>query len=397
MAKKKATYATYSLAIEDNNKIVILDSGRPVDNAKGTIRTIAAEVGFAIDPKWNTQSAGKKLIEFLSSSASVQAPKVETAPAPAPAPAPATIPQPETKTNLPKKDDELTEEEMKQLDDLLRRIDALEARISALEAGGNVTAAASQPKSEKLYLEKKYIIWCPKFKYTADGLMEYRRSGIKGIFEDCKERSRNLAEVLQAFISDVKTKLIDNNWDGWFYEGNLSVGVYSNVLIPQRATDFSLVIYLLSDGKMYYPGSYLGDDLNTLKPLAVAAGLDVPKGTRKDKLAAELVTKFGDGKTAVIAGRLVQLDGKVYELRSELSLKGILNRIQQDKNNIEEYLTPTVPLATSDTNSVKENLDAIDEYFSGLTIKFKPQPPAAQAENFEHVAKKVFGELGVTL
>ncbi len=69
MAKKSAIYADYELRVEDNGKIVILNAGEAVQNAKGAIRTIASEVGFEIDPKWNTQSAGKKLVDFINGSA----------------------------------------------------------------------------------------------------------------------------------------------------------------------------------------------------------------------------------------------------------------------------------------------------------------------------------------
>ncbi len=67
MAKKTAMYADYELRVEDNGKIVILNAGQAVQNAKGAIRTIASEIGFNVDPKWNTQSAGKKLVDFINS------------------------------------------------------------------------------------------------------------------------------------------------------------------------------------------------------------------------------------------------------------------------------------------------------------------------------------------
>ena len=56
MAKKTATYANYELHVEDNGKIVILNAGQLMQNTMGAIRTIAAEVSFTLDPKWNTQS-----------------------------------------------------------------------------------------------------------------------------------------------------------------------------------------------------------------------------------------------------------------------------------------------------------------------------------------------------
>lgn len=75
MAKKTATYANYELRVEDNGKIVILNASRLMPNAKGAVRTIAAEVNFTLDPKWNTQSAGRKLIDYLNKSASTDSSK----------------------------------------------------------------------------------------------------------------------------------------------------------------------------------------------------------------------------------------------------------------------------------------------------------------------------------
>ena len=79
MAKKSANYSTYELRVEDGGKIVILNSGELVPSAMAAIRTIAAEVGFEIDSKWNTQSAGRKLVDFLNSSAPAAAPAAKEA------------------------------------------------------------------------------------------------------------------------------------------------------------------------------------------------------------------------------------------------------------------------------------------------------------------------------
>ncbi len=46
MAKKSAIYADYELRVEDNGKIVILNAGEAVQNAKGAIRTIASAQSF---------------------------------------------------------------------------------------------------------------------------------------------------------------------------------------------------------------------------------------------------------------------------------------------------------------------------------------------------------------
>ena len=78
MAKKTATYASYELHVEDNGKFVILNDGQPVQNAKGTIRIIAADVNFTLDPKWNTQTAGRKLVDFLNSTTTTSGTSAKT-------------------------------------------------------------------------------------------------------------------------------------------------------------------------------------------------------------------------------------------------------------------------------------------------------------------------------
>ena len=170
MAKKSATYATYELRVEDNGKIVILNDGQLVQNAMGAIRNISADVNFTLDPKWNTQSSGRKLIDFLNSSASettpasVSTPKSDAGPVPesksTPAPASSSTktptsspaPKPVAKPAQPKNDNELTEEEMnellKQIAELRKTIEALESRIAKLEKAPATSPAAASGKRE---------------------------------------------------------------------------------------------------------------------------------------------------------------------------------------------------------------------------------------------------------
>ena len=178
MAKKSATYATYELRVEDNGKIVILNDGRLVQNAMGAIRNISADVNFTLDPKWNTQSSGRKLIDFLNSSASettpatVSTPKSDAGPVPEsePTPTPASsptktltsspAPKPVAKPPQPKNDNELTEEEMnellKQIAELRKTIEALEARIAKLEKAPATSPAAASGKREVI-THHKYV------------------------------------------------------------------------------------------------------------------------------------------------------------------------------------------------------------------------------------------------
>ena len=43
-----------------------IETYRTYDNTMGALREIAANVGFEIDPKWNTQSTGSKLVNFIN-------------------------------------------------------------------------------------------------------------------------------------------------------------------------------------------------------------------------------------------------------------------------------------------------------------------------------------------
>lgn len=146
MARKQASHADYEVIVEDNGKIVVKQSGQVLPNAMGALRTIASAVGFAIEPKWNTQQTGSKLVDFLKNARAAEAP-VDAKPQPATAALkPAAVHKPATaaQNNNKPKDEELTPEEMKQLDEILKRLEALEARLAKLEkAPAAATTAAS--------------------------------------------------------------------------------------------------------------------------------------------------------------------------------------------------------------------------------------------------------------
>lgn len=146
MARKQASHADYEVIVEDNGKIVVKQSGQVLPNAMGALRTIASAVGFAIEPKWNTQQTGSKLVDFLKNARAAEAP-VDAKPQPAAAalkPAAVHKPAPVAQNNNKPKDEELTSEEMKQLDEILKRIESLEARLAKLEkAPAAATTAAS--------------------------------------------------------------------------------------------------------------------------------------------------------------------------------------------------------------------------------------------------------------
>ena len=78
--KKTATYGEYVINVANDNSIEVLKNGVVCDNSKGTMRDIAALVGFSVDPDWNTRQLGAKLVDFLNENNPApvaSAPKVE--------------------------------------------------------------------------------------------------------------------------------------------------------------------------------------------------------------------------------------------------------------------------------------------------------------------------------
>ena len=270
MAKKTATYANYELRVEDNGKIVILNDGQPVQNSMGAIRTIAADVSFTLDPKWNTQSSGRKLIDFLNSTktasatsvraeepaapASIASVKAEESsahtdmPEPASKPTPAPVAEPEATSANHNTDNELTEEEMnellKQIAELRKSIESLESRFATLE--NNRTSEVTTKQRLTRTISKDYVIlhesWSwPQIYYfvrQSDGKMGY----LKPIYTS---------------------------------EGNLTVG--------------------------------------QTRKVADMFGHKYDSKTKREMLGFELVSKYGDGEWAFIGKNAVDANGITYD------------------------------------------------------------------------------------
>ena len=64
--KKSAIVGDFSVEIMTDNKVVVKKGGAACDNTKAALREIAEKVGFAFDPKWNTQQLGNKLANFIN-------------------------------------------------------------------------------------------------------------------------------------------------------------------------------------------------------------------------------------------------------------------------------------------------------------------------------------------
>lgn len=60
MVKKSAISGEYIITIEDNNSVRVC---RIYDNVIGSLREICEKEGMEIDPKWNTQQLGREVIK----------------------------------------------------------------------------------------------------------------------------------------------------------------------------------------------------------------------------------------------------------------------------------------------------------------------------------------------
>lgn len=431
MAKKSATYLDYEVIVEDNGSITVKKGGQVLSNVMGAIREIASVSGYEINEKSNTRQNGAKLVDYLktlpaSGAQSAQsAPAAPEAPAPAEAPKPkaepekadpapvapkhreepakpaesapkaaapapkATPAQPETKAQAQTTDtEELTEEGMKQLDDLLKRLEALEARIAKLESGS--TAGAS---TNKLSHVKNYDFGRYSQNYHSNGLLVFDRNAIKQVFDyynNIDTYKDKIEECLKEFVASVKRRIAQREW---YYCPN-ALGSRIEMLAPPDI-EFKKLYTLLSDGNIYeYRES--GSDLNALRKVATLLNFDIPKGSRKEQIGAEIVAKYGNGKYAVIADNMLSADGTVYTL-SEVSITRVQTFILQQSDKIQKHFNVAVPLNINDSMTTKEKMDAISEYFAGLSAKVERAPASAQAEEFERVAKEVFHELGIAI
>lgn len=65
MERKTVSLGSYTVTKAEDGKITVERFGEVCPNAKQAIRDIAEKADFEIDPKWNTQTAGAKLIKHL--------------------------------------------------------------------------------------------------------------------------------------------------------------------------------------------------------------------------------------------------------------------------------------------------------------------------------------------
>ena len=231
MAKKTATYASYELRVEDNGKIVILNDGLLEQNTMGAIRSIANKISFTLDPKWNTQSSGRKLIDFLNSATTTSAtsakadesasPASEPTNAPKQTPKSATRPEPEVKSAKRNTENELTEEEMnellKQIAELRKTIESLESRVAKLEKGsaGNPVIKTSGSNA-KDYQKDQFKIDLTSYVRDEDGTITKFWKSAKKVNYDT--RSNSVYDTL--ILSENGRVANENEWAGSIWPWN---------------------------------------------------------------------------------------------------------------------------------------------------------------------------------
>lgn len=366
MAKKSANYSTYELRVEDGGKIVILNSGELVPSAMAAIRTIAAEVGFEIDSKWNTQSAGRKLVDFLNSSVPAAAPAAKEATAAAPAPSapaaketpapapsaakptekPAPVAPPKSEAN--NNQEELTPEEMKQLDEILKRLETLEARIAKLEK-----SPAKASDDGQLYVVCKLSDW---FLYI-------------------KKRNADGSLVLDSSYSVDQTDKRDTVY-GEILQGNYRC--YEYVVIPR--------LLLLSNGEFVILGNVITNSnldctVRETKAFATQMGIEVSDKATMLSLTATIMAKYGRNGWCVGNGTLLDGEGKTYPY-SVVDFTSLMNEKVGQAG-----LTQKLPVPVLTGKSVEEKQRIVSDYLSKLMAY--PLPPKEQViEEFKKACEE---------
>ena len=63
---KTASFKDYIISIDNGGSVKVSKDGTLCGNTKAALREIAAEINYGVDPKWNTQQFGAKLVNALN-------------------------------------------------------------------------------------------------------------------------------------------------------------------------------------------------------------------------------------------------------------------------------------------------------------------------------------------
>lgn len=364
MAKKQAVYTDWEVLVEDNGKIIVKQSGQVLPNAKEALRTISAAVGFTIEPKWNTQQAGSKLVDFLNSTPTATA---DTPAKPQPvetrkcAKSQAPTHQPETEACTTSKpvspkngetfnDEKLAPEDMKQLEEISKRLDTVEKRLASLEKG----SSGGKDYSGQLYV-----------------------TGTIGSSNSIRVYQRNPDGTL--IIRDYYSP--DNKDKRSEVYGEISMGNYSKyeyINLPR--------ILQLSNGDFIYvpAGTCIGGtdaSLRETKAFATQIGFDIPEKTTMAALAGEIMREKGRNGWCVGNGSLLNGSGYTYTY-TVVDIESLLTDFAGQIGLLKQLPVPSLK-----GKSIDEKFEIVADYYSKLCSY--PLPPKEQVtEDFKKACEE---------
>lgn len=332
MAKKSACYLDYEVVVEDNYSITVRKSGERMTNSMAALRKIAMQVGFEISAKYNTQQAGSKLVDYLKEKHASGSPKTltEVSPVSGPKAQPA-----EEKPQIPTAEtEELSEEEMKQIDDILKRMQALENRIAALE--NSVSSGVPDNPATKTPKLKK-VVDIPYVK-----AFHMQEKGIRKVAIRYKTDRDSLKEIEHAIKYD-----------------------YSHVF--EHEGTGGRTFYIFSDGSICKEGRQLGFTIAQIRPIAEALGIPVEKNMKTDVLKNKIMMLHGVDGYAHVDGYVLTPNMGVMECFASDSFD--LDDIEKSLKN--EFLMKSCGYQMKDIptgfSTDEERLIALARFIKGLT------------------------------
>lgn len=261
-----ARYADYVIAIGEGGKVYVEKNGSACPSAMGAIREIAAATGFVLDPKWNTQSSGKKIVSFLNSGETME-PKIEETAHVSSVPEADSKSEPlqnkakepvtANKAETPIDADTITPTP-EEMDRILKRLDNLEDRINKLSARLSCVAAPESSSDKIISVVKSYRV-------PSVDIYKHDDKGKKIGFS----------------ILNLHGRTVHLTSDGRFITTIGLFGQTSN-----------------SDGTT--PGS--------LRDIAAGLGLTVDKDAKKLTVAMEIINRFGQ----FVNGMYISASGDAY-------------------------------------------------------------------------------------
>ena len=231
--------------------------------------------------------------------------------------------------------------------DIIKRIETLEARVAELEkalaGGANVADNAAGKLGMKTEYNANFVIF---------------RRNEKGEREFCMPVLRNLANSYYTQEKVYETNILDNRY----------ATPYRNDWKIYDYTEYFLHVAVLTDGSIKNM-FWLGDTLREVKLVADLAGYSYDKKIKKEKLAAELINKYGINGAAIVSNHLVTFSGEVYRLEDARNAVMDVARALQSSEFAREYIIDK-PFEFDDSWGDVELVEAIYDYIQGLKRRY---------------------------